>query len=154
MKYANSTSHRKGRELVESLGLKDDILAAIEAPDLKVVEGGSAAIKEHIAKALARKGWASPVAVEPTLDLEINACRNRCLLHVQTGNIARAFYDLMKMQSIFDQKRADVAVLIVPTKVASRIIGGNLAQFERISQELELAFFHQVGMPVWLVAFE
>ena len=60
----------------------------------------------------------------------------------------------MKMQSLFDQKRADCAVLVVPTLKASRIIGGNLAQFERVKQELEAAFYHQIGLPIYLIAFE
>lgn len=38
-----------------------------------------------------------PVKVDPTLGLEINAGKDGALFQVQTGNISRAFYDLMKM---------------------------------------------------------
>jgi len=154
LKFADSHSHRSAKQLLDRMGLHAEITRALDAPELSVAPGCSRRVKRHVALELGNKGWASPMMVDATLDLEVNFGKDACLLQVQTGNIARAFYDLMKMQSMFEHQRADCAVLVVPTRRAARIIGGNLAQFERVKEELEAAFYDQIGVPVYLIGFE
>jgi hypothetical protein len=64
------------------------------------------------------------------------------------GNVARAFYDLMKLQRLFDLEMISVGVLIVPMKSAAVKIGSNLASFERLSEEHELMFRSQINAPL------
>ena len=59
-------------------------------------------------------------------------------LTVQTGNVTRAFYDLMKFEVIHKNDRIDAAVLIVPTSGAARALGSNIANFTRVTNELRL----------------
>jgi hypothetical protein len=154
VKAAGFASHRDARVLLERQRLLTQITGALEAPSVRVGRASSNAVKSHIEDFLRAKGWASPVDVAPNFDLRLNLMRQRTVLQVQTGNIARAFYDLMKMQSLHYQGRAECGVLIVPTAEAARTMGSNLAQFERVRHELEGVFYRQITMPVFIAGFE
>ncbi len=154
MKSGGTANHRQARAYLEGKNAYKQVLAALDAPQVRIQHGGSAAVRSHIEGFLKGKGWASPVEVMPGFNVELNLMVERIVLQVQTGNVARAFYDLMKMQSLHHQGRADCGVLVVPMAEAARKIGGNLAQLERVSNELEGVFFHQITIPVLVIGFE
>ena len=154
MKLACTYSHRGAAELLDAKGLRSEILAALAAPNVIVSGHSTREIKDHVEAALVKRGWAGPVSVEETCGLKVNHAKSDVVLQVQTANLARAYYDLMKMQAMFDASRAVCGVLIVPTAAASRVMGEGLTQFERIQRELEAVFFAQVTIPVYLIAFE
>jgi Restriction endonuclease BglII len=154
VKAGATANHRQARALLDGRGALKPISNALDAPDVRIVPGGSAAVREHIEAYLNRRGWASPVTVADGYNVQLGFIKDRIVLQVQTGNVARAFYDLMKMQALHHQGKVDCGVLIVPMASASRTIGGNLAQFERVNGELEGIFFHQVTVPVLILGFE
>jgi len=154
MKVGGKASHRLAGSYLEGRRPYEHVLEALEAPDVPVVHGGSATVRAHIEDYLQRHGWASPVTVTTGFNVKLNLTAGRTVLQVQTGNVARAFYDLMKMQALHQQGRADCGVLVVPMAAAARVVGGNLAQFERVSNELEGVFYHQITIPILIVGFE
>src|SRR5579859_1945397 len=107
-------------------------------------------IKSHFQSRWNVSGWASDPVVHTDHNLTINAMKQRTGLTVQTGNITRAFYDLLKFQAMFLHNRIDMAVLMVPTAAAASILGSNLASFNRITDEMGL-FFHIITVPVLVV---
>ena len=68
--------------------------------------------------------------------MTIAAQRGRIGLCVQCGNIARAMYDLTKLQALHAAGEIDAAVIVVPTRDAARVLGSNLADFARLLREL------------------
>jgi hypothetical protein len=140
--------------VLEGKGALKQITDALNAPDIRIVHSGSGAVRDHIDTHLGHRGWASPVTVAEGFKVELGFIKDRIVIQVQTGNVARAFYDLMKMQALFHDGKVDCGVLIVPMAAAARTIGGNLAQFERVNSELEGIFFHQVTIPVLILGFE
>ena len=72
---------------------------------------------------------------------------------LQTGNMSRAPYDLLKLQYLFQSERIEAAALALPTKAAARTIGDNIANAERIINELEL-FDRVISVPIIVVAFD
>jgi hypothetical protein len=156
VKGSGFTSHRGAAALLEGVELIGLILELVQQPDLKIRRGCGPAVKDHVEARLTGAGWALPIRINPALRPDLNALHQatRTVLQVQTGNMARAFYDLMKMQSLHDQERAACGVLIVPSNLASRVIGSNLANFERVREELQSLFYDQITIPVLLVAFE
>jgi hypothetical protein len=154
--YVGCYSHREAQEVLGKVGLADVPAQALNAPKITIKLGCSKAIKRHVAThLLGADGWASSVKVDASLGPSVNALHaSGVAFHVQTGNIARAFYDLMKLQSLYHQRRAIASILAVPTNVAARKIGGNLANFDRVREELESLFSDQVSMPLLLAAFE
>lgn len=155
MRLVATASHRHAQSALDELKLGSVAKDALNAPRLDVTQGSSKLIKAYVASYLTKVGWASPVRIDPGQGLTLNAQhRSGVVFHAQTGNIARAFYDLMKLQSLHLQGRAPAAILVVPTSAAARIIGGNLASFDRVRNELKSLFFHQISVPILLAAFE
>jgi len=144
-----------GIEVLRELGQYDLVRAAIGSTLVQPVRGSSAAIKSSIQGALEGAGWASGVRLEIDRGPEINSFHHSGIaLQVQLGNIARAFYDLMKLEAVWRLGRIGCGVLIVPTKIAARSMGDNLANFERVTEEHEALFSRFVCLPLVVFAFE
>lgn len=156
MHYAGSLSHHGAQEVLQRVGLVGLPKAALNAPKITIRRGCSDEIKKHVAACLlSSPGWASGVKVDPSLGPSVNAVHTSgVVFHVQIGNIARAFYDLMKMQALYARGRVRCGILAVPTKAAAKTIGGNLANFDRLRDELDQLFASQISIPLLLAAFE
>ncbi len=153
MQYAESFSHHYGLDAVTSAGVYDEILGFLRAPHVVVAPRSSRAIKQHMNTGLQRAGWAISPQIAPGFELDVNAIKNRVSLTTQSGNIARAFYDLMKFQALYLSDRIDAAALVLPTKHAARTLGSNIARFDRVTNELSL-FRHVITVPVLVLSFE
>lgn len=118
--------------------------------DILIEKGSGPAINEHFRAEFSLSGWALDARVHPAYNLDVNALRTGVALTVQTGNITRAFYDLLKFQAMHIHGKADSAVLILPSSAAASAIGSNIANFERVSSELRL-FTNIIYLPVYII---
>lgn len=153
MKKVAEFSHRFGLEAVQQRGYYDEIRMMLEAPQIGMERGATSAIGLFFERQLCEHGWSLGPAVHPDYNLDINAIKGRIGLTMQTGNIARAIYDLMKFQVMHLSDRIEAAVLIVPTNGAASALGSNLANFGRITSELKL-FQHVITVPTLVVGFD
>ena len=71
---------------------------------------------------------------------------------LQTGNISRYAYDLLKIQHLFLTREVECAILAVPTKEAANKLGSNIAHADRICPELNV-FDRIVTVPIMVIAF-
>ena len=154
MKLAAVTSHRQARAILRDKKLEAHVLDMLDASAVRIGRRSTDDVRRHVAAFLTERGWASPVRVADSFDLELQCSRDSVVVQLQTGNIARAFYDLMKMQSLHQQSLAEAGVLVVPVADAARRMGSNLAQYERVVNELAGVFYHQITVPVLVVGFE
>jgi len=144
-----------GRVRISELGQLEAISSALDAPEIKVSRGSAPKIKAHIEEKLASLGWATNVRIEVDKGPALNAFHfTGVALQVQAGNIARAFYDLLKLEAVVQMKKASLGVLIVPTNAAAKQLGDNLANFERITSEHRLLFADIIRMPLIVMGFE
>jgi hypothetical protein len=88
------------------------------------------------------------------MGVAVNAVKDKVALQVQLGNMARAFYDLMKLESLFHQGRAECGVLVLATQEAARDLGANHASFERVATEVRTVFADQIRIPLAIFAIE
>ncbi len=153
MQTGQTHSHRRAEEELADKSLLDELLAFANAPMVGVAPGYAPQIKLYFESAWLQQGWANEPAVDPEHNLTINAMKQRVGLTVQTGNITRAFYDLLKFQAMYFRDRIDAAVLILPTAAAASTLGSNIANFGRVTAELTL-FFHIITVPVFIISFE
>lgn len=154
MQTAQTYSHRRAEEELIDKGLLSEVLGLANAPMIGVAPGMVPQIKAHFESAWLELGWANEPAVHTDHKLTINAMKQRVGLTAQTGNVARAFYDLLKFQAMYINDRIDAAVLIVPTPAAASALGkNNIPHFGRVTDELTL-FFHIITVPVFIVSFE
>ena len=133
--------------------LKDWVTDIFEAPSIRVGPRCTTKIRGHVEKELLKEGWAPKVQLNHELGLSITAGKDELGFQLQTGNMARAFYDLLKLQYLFQAGRIELAAMAVPTQDAAKSIGSNLAYAERVIRELQL-FDRVITLPILVIAFE
>src|SRR5579863_1212844 len=109
-------------------------------------------IREHVSSAFSKEGWALDVKIDQLLNLTVFAMKGDLAFQLQTGNMSRAPYDLLKLQYLYQSEKINCAGMAVPTRDAAAAIGDNIANAERLSNELKL-FNRIITVPILLVAF-
>ena len=150
--YTYDDHHSAGAEW-EQRDLKEWLTDVFEAPAIPVARRCTPAIREHIETEFLNEGWALNVKLDHNYGLNVLAEKNDLAFQLQTGNMSRAPYDLLKLQYLFQSQRIEAAALALPTKEAAKIIGDNIANAERIINELQL-FDRVITVPILVVAFE
>jgi hypothetical protein len=153
MQFAEAYSHHNGRDQWRERELDEWLTDVFEKPDIQVGPGCTTAIRDHVKAELAAEGWPFDVKIDQAYDLTIFGIKDDLSFHMQTGNISRAPYDLLKLQHLFAVRKIEAAALALPTKQAANRIGSNIANFERIMNELSL-FSRTITVPIFLIGFE
>ncbi|MCH7540095.1 MAG: restriction endonuclease [Proteobacteria bacterium] len=153
MRLVSEHSHRFGFEAVQESGLLEEVRGFLDAPAIGMAKGAATVLNRHIRSELSRNGWALDARVHPSFNLDINALKTRVGLTVQTGNITRAFYDLIKFEAMHANDRIDAALLILPSRGAASALGSNIANFTRVTNELGL-FRHIITVPCLVLGFD
>lgn len=153
MRSVQVESFNGGREEWERLGYLNFLTNIFDAPGIRMTMGSSTRIREHVSQALINDGWATPFPIPGISQLEITAKKNSMGFQIQTGNVSRYAYDLLKMQTVFMSEQISCACLAVPSASAAREIGGNLANSSRIIEELR-TFSKFINVPLLVLAFD
>jgi hypothetical protein len=124
-----------------------------EAPGISIKAGATAQIKEHITSEFLNEGWAMNAHLDQEVNLTVTAMKDDVAFQLQTGNMSRAPYDLLKMQYLCTSGKIKAAAIALPTVKAAKIMGDNLANAERVIRELQL-FEKVITVPVLVVAFD
>lgn len=131
----------------------NEVMGLLQDPSIIVRPGAAPQINKHIKNALSQSGWALSPPVYTGFSITINAMKGRIGLTTQTGNTARAFYDLLKFQFLHLNNRIDAGVLLLPSIDAGKKLGHNVANFSRVTTELEL-YVHIVTVPCLIISFD
>jgi hypothetical protein len=153
MKLAWVYNHNNGDAEWKQRGLRDWLTDVFEAPAIRLRPGVTQDLREHVRREFEREGWAINVKIDPDYDLTVFALRDDLAVHMQTGNMSRAPYDLLKLQYLYTAKKIEAAALALPTKAGALLLGSNIAHADRVSSELKL-FSRIITVPIFLVAFE
>ncbi len=154
MKLANTYDdhHNAGAEWSQR-GLKEWLADVFEAPAVPIAPRCTSDIRQYVEAKFLNEGWARNVKLNQNYGIKVFAEKNDLAFQLQTGNMSRAPYDLLKLQYLFQSQRIEAAALALPTKAAAKIIGDNVANAERIISELQL-FDRVITVPILIVAFE
>ena len=155
MRAVATHSHHHGMELARAHNLLEWSKSLFECPKILWRKGASAAVRTHVREILREDGWAQDLCITPASDLTLMGMKERVAFQLQTGNISRVAYDLLKLQLLYANRRAELAIYALPSAKGARLCGpsSNLAQAERIVSELKI-FDRIVTIPILLVAFE
>ena len=153
MRLVRFHSLHDGAEVWRKRGELDWLLDVFDAPDLDVRARSGQVIRQHVARAFGAHGWAMDFKIDPRSNLTVTAKNGDLAFQIQTGNIGRAAYDLLKLQHLFLAERVEAVALALPTKDAATIIGSNIANGDRIWAEAQL-FRRQITAPLVIVEFE
>ena len=134
-------------------GLRHEIEAAICACAIAPARGKAPEIGAAIAAGLAKAGWSGKVKLARDSKITITSVKNGIGLCLQTGNMARLYADLLKLQQMFLNKVIKAGVMIVPSRATAKSLGDNIAHAARLQSELEI-FRTVVHMPLIVLAID
>src|SRR4051812_41218200 len=127
MKCVGSFSSHNGVAEWQRRELFDWATDLFQVPDIEIKYGCTSAIRLHLKDELTKAGWSYSVRIDPDFDLTVTGIFRDVAFQIQTGNIARAIYDLVKLQHLYVSKKIQAAAIAVPTKSAAALIGSNVA---------------------------
>lgn len=153
MKLDHIYDHHNAVSEWERRELQDWLADVFNAPAIKIREGCTTEIRDYVRKEFEKEGWAIKVKIDQDLGLYVFAIKEDMAFHLQTGNISRAAYDLLKLQHLYHSGRIEAAALALPTKECSVLLGSNVANSDRIIKELEL-FNRTITVPIEVIAFK
>ncbi len=153
MRLSHLYDHHKALELWKDRELDDWLTDIFEAPAIKITSKCTDGIRRHVLSELSAGGWALDVLLDQESKMDVTALKDDLAFQLQTGNMSRAPYDLLKFQYLFHNGRIEAAAIGVATRECAKKIGSNLANAERISKELAI-FDRVITVPILLVAFE
>ncbi len=153
MKFNAAYSHHYGVEFWKNRDLYEWATDIFSVPKVKVQAKSTTEIRDHVRTELEACGWAFNVPIDAEIDLSVFARKEDLAFQLQTGNISRYAYDLLKLQHLYVKREIESAVLAVPNRDAAAKLGSNIAQVERIWGELNV-FDRTISLPIMLIAFE
>lgn len=153
MRYVEAYSHHNGEAEWQKRELFEWLTDVFVAPSLNIEKGSTTLIRTHIRNQFEEQGWSGEIKLDPSSDLTVFSMKQDLAFQVQTGNISRAFYDLLKLQFLYTAEKIEAAALAVPSQIAAQRIGSNIAYFNRVMNELSL-FNRVISVPLLLISFE
>lgn len=147
-----SYSHCGGDKAL-SKSLRDELVEVIESVTVKPGRKKATAIREAISSQLRCVGWSGEVPVSTGSDITITSMKGSVGLCIQTGNVARIYADLIKLQTLYLDNSIKSAVIILPSQPMARLLGSNIAQANRLERELVI-FKKAYHVPTTIIALE
>ncbi len=146
-------NHHEAGAVWENRDLKEWLTDVFEEPSISIGKRCTGAIREHVEKEFLNDGWAMDVRLDSESMIKVFSLKNDLAFQLQTGNMSRAPYDLLKLEYLYKSGRIEAAALALPTREAAKEIGDNIASAERVIRELKL-FDRVITVPILVVAFE
>lgn len=137
--------------------IQADIAQAIQSVVVKLglgtKIGGATKIRDALISNLKASGWSGKFSVAKGSDITITSMRDEVGLCLQTGNMARMYADLIKLQTLYLDNVIRSAVIIVPSEPVALLLGSNIAQAKRLERELDI-FKKAYHVPTLVFALE
>ena len=110
MRLAWEYNHHSGSEEWVRRGLREWLTGILEVPRIRLRPGVTSDIRQHVRAEFEKEGWAINVKIDPDYELSVFAIRDDLAVQLQTGNMSRAPYDLLKLQYLHLARRIAAAV--------------------------------------------
>ena len=145
-------SHCNGEQIV-SESFANDLRGIIENYRNKLGLYSISDFKKYLAPEIRKKGWSDEYYLDRKSKITITSVKGKTGLCIQTGNMARMYADLIKLQALYSRRTIDSGILVLPTAACGRSFGGNVASFERVVRELDI-FDRVITMPLLIIGFD
>lgn len=152
MKFEFVHDHHRAVSAWQERELFEWVTDVFASPAIVLKRGCTNDIRNHIASEFEAEGWGLNVRIDQELRNTVFAIKDDLAFQIQTGNMSRAPYDLLKLQYLFQSRKISAAAFALPTKLASMKIGSNVAHFERICNELQV-FDRVITVPILVIGF-
>jgi hypothetical protein len=154
MNFVEGYSHHNGNVEWEKRELHEWITDLFNAPAITLEARATAAIRDHVRREFTNAGWSDELLIAPHVaNVTIFSQKDDLAFQLQMGNVSRVFYDLLKLQYLFNSNKIEAAALAVPTHEGAARIADNVAYSERLCSELQL-YDRIITVPILVIAFE
>lgn len=153
MKVADVYEHNRAGKEWNRLNLREWLLNVFDAPEVLIGRRCTRKIHDHVETCFLNEGWALNVKLAQNAGIKVFAEKDSVAFQLQTGNISRAPYDMLKLQYLYVNGRIIAAALALPTHDAAKKMGENIANARRIVNELKL-FDQVITVPILVIAFD
>ena len=154
MNFVEGYSHRNGMVEWVKRDLFEWITDVFNAPTITLQAKATATIRQHVRSELTGAGWSEEARIAPNVaNVTVFSQKEDLAIQLQTGNMSRVFYDLIKLQYLFVRGKIEAAALAVPTRSGAHRLGDNIADFERLKGELFL-YDRIITVPILVIGFE
>lgn len=133
--------------------LKREIQKAIEGIDVFIKNGAARKIRDEFLAALVVAGWSGELVLSPDSNITITSSKSDVGLCLQTGNMARMYADLLKLQALYLNGSISCGALVLPSAPLAAKLGSNIANAARLERELEI-FKKVYSLPTLVFSLE
>ncbi len=151
MKFSTH-SHCAGDKSV-SVAHQNEVRQVIASICIAPKIGAARKLRDSFLGALKTFGWSSEYPVAIGSDITITSVKQGVGLCLQTGNMARMYADLIKLQTLYLDGAIKSAVIVLPSQPMAKLLGSNIAQAKRLERELEI-FRKAYHVPTLIYALE
>lgn len=148
MKY-NIVYRNHGQNVIPDAAVYE-ITEAVKNCAAKVFLRNATSIRQKIQSDLINNGWSPEVQIDPSSRVSITSRKAETGLCIQTGNVARIYADLLKLQAVYERGLIKGGAIILPTKECARQLASNVANMERLDNELDI-FGKVINLPLVLI---
>ncbi|MBQ7590800.1 MAG: hypothetical protein IJU47_08995 [Verrucomicrobia bacterium] len=133
--------------------VKNSVVDVIKEFNYRIERYGTIKFRNELLDRLMMKGWSGKVNLSMNSNISITSIFKNIGLCIQTGNMARMYADLMKLQAMYMDNKIKAALFILPVEECSRSIGSNAAKYERLLNELTNIFSKVITIPMIIIGF-
>ena len=145
-------SHCNGKSVISTKSI-NDLRVIIEGYRQRLGLYRITDFKQYLVPAIHGKGWSDEYYLDRTSKITITSVKDNTGLCVQTGNMARMYADLLKLQALYSRGTIEGGILVLPTASCGRSFGGNVASYERVIRELGI-FAKVITLPLVIIGFD
>ena len=146
-------NYRSGQEIIPT-DIISGVINLIDNLDYSLGKYEIKNFKNDLSSQLITLGWSEKVSLSTKSNISITAALRGVGLCTQTGNMARMYADLMKLQALYMDEKIKAAIFVIPTKACANSFGGNVANYERFLNELTNIFSKVITVPMLVVGFD
>lgn len=133
--------------------LLSPLIESLENKKFVITKGCSSNLRETIKREIQLQGWSGEIKIDASTNITITSMKVNIGLCIQTGNISRFYADMLKLQTLYIKGKIEAGIYILPTNQAARIIGDNIANFERFIKELDL-YKKIITVPIHVIGID
>jgi len=144
--------HHADRYSIQDNNAARAVRECLEDYSFQITKGSASSFRKGLLEQLELTGWSGNVKLAPNTSITITSMLGDIGLCLQTGNMSRFYADLLKLEYLFRANKIKFAIYIIPCKTESKILGSNIAYFERLIEELSL-FKDVINVPLYILGF-
>lgn len=143
---------RSGQRIIPD-SIRDSVINSISRIEYPSGRLNIRSFNKDLLNTLHSCGWSDNLPLSVYSKISITSIFDKIGLCVQTGNVARVYADILKLQTLYTDEKINAGILVLPTKECADAFGKNVANYERLLRELLYVFSKVITVPLLIVGF-